>query len=143
MESVLVSAAKKEIEISNEVTEDLMVFTDRNMLGSVILNLVFNAVKFTPRGGKIRISAQSVSGNLVEVSIRDTGIGMDQDMIDRLFQLDAQPSRKGTEGEPSTGLGLIICRDFIEKMGGTIVVESVLGSGSTFRITLQAKKITG
>jgi signal transduction histidine kinase len=77
-----------------------------------------------------------VSDNSVEISVSDTGIGMDQNMIDHLFQLNEQVNRCGTEGESSTGLGLIICKDFIEKHGGKISVESEEGIGSTFRFTL-------
>jgi signal transduction histidine kinase len=77
-----------------------------------------------------------VSDNSVEISISDTGIGMDQTIIDHLFMLDSQINRKGTEGESSTGLGLIICKDFIERHGGKIRVESQVDKGSTFRFTL-------
>ena len=79
--------------------------------------------------------------NSVEISVGDTGIGMSKDMVDNLFQIDQDTSRKGTEGEPSTGLGLIICKDFIEKNGGKILVESEEGKGSTFRFRLPANMI--
>ena len=74
--------------------------------------------------------------NFIEITIRDTGIGINADMIDKLFQLDAQTGRKGTEGEPSSGLGLIICKDFIEKHGGKIWVESEEGNGAVFTFSL-------
>ncbi len=95
-----------------------------------------NAVKFTPKGGKIKVSAKATNHNNVEISIEDTGIGMSSKMIDDLFRLDVQTNRKGTEGEPSSGLGLILCKDFIEKHGGKIWVESEEGKGSIFLFTI-------
>ena len=106
------------------------------MLETVIRNLVSNAVKFTPRGGKITIKARPVSGNSFEISIKDTGIGMNKTMVDKLFRLDEHTSRLGTESEPSTGLGLIICKDFIEKHSGKLWVDSTEGVGTTFYFTL-------
>lgn len=110
------------------------------MLEGVMRNLVFNAVKFTPKGGSITVLAKSVSGNWVEISITDTGIGMNNRIINSLFCLGEQTNRRGTEGEPSTGLGLIICKDFIEKQGGNIWVESEEGNGSTFYFTIPQMK---
>jgi signal transduction histidine kinase len=121
-----------DIEIPGEIT----VFADENMLGSIVRNLTTNAVKYTEKGGNVSIAAKTVSGNSVEISVRDTGIGMSSTMVEDLFRLDVQTNRKGTDGEPSTGLGLLLCKDFIEKHGGKIWVESEEGKGSTFRFTL-------
>jgi len=129
-------ADKKMIVISQIISEELTVFADRQMLESLIRNLIFNAVKFTPNGGQVTISAIVLPDNHIEISVTDTGIGMDQILIGNLFKLDPQGNRKGTEGEPSTGLGLIICKDFIEKHEGKLVVESEVGKGSSFRFTL-------
>ncbi len=137
---VLESAVKKEISISYDIPENLEVYADKNMVGGIIRNLVSNAVKFTPKGGNITISAKSVHGNLIEISIKDSGIGMNTNMVDHLFRLDINTSRTGTEGEHSTGLGLILCKDFIEKHGGKLWVESEVEKGSTFRFTLPGKK---
>jgi len=140
-ESILLpleAALKKEITISYAVPDSLMIFADADMFAGIIRNLVNNAVKYTPGGGKITVSAKSTSGNSVEISVTDTGIGMNQNMVENLFCLDVNTSRKGTEGEPSTGLGLIICKDFIVKHGGTISVVSEQGKGSTFQFTLPA-----
>jgi CheY-like chemotaxis protein len=93
-------------------------------------------VKFTSKGGRIHISAKPINNNHVQVSVMDTGIGMNKDMIADLFRLDINTSRNGTEGESSSGLGLIICKDFIEKHGGVLWVESQEGKGSTFHFTL-------
>jgi signal transduction histidine kinase len=129
-------ANKKEIAISYVVPEDLDVFADENMLGSIIRNLMSNAVKFTPKGGKIIVSAKSLPDRSVEIFIKDTGIGMSKKMIDDLFRLDINTKRKGTEDEFSTGLGLMICKDFIEKFGGKLWIESEIGKGSVFYFTI-------
>lgn len=130
---------KKEISITFDVPENLEVFADSEMLGGIMRNLVTNAMKFTHRGGSILVSAKPVSGNLVEISVKDSGIGMSQNMVDNLFRLDVNTNRKGTEGETSTGLGLMICRDFVEKNGGKLWAESEERKGSTFRFTLPGK----
>lgn len=136
MIQIIEDANKKDIKIGFEIPEDLFVRADRNMLESIIRNLTSNAVKFTPRGGRIMVSARINSDELVEISVKDTGIGLNKEMIANLFRLDANTNRKGTEGEYSTGLGLVICKDFIEKHGGKIKIESEEGKGSVFRFTL-------
>ena len=136
MSLVTDAADKKNILISYVVPDDLQVFADGNMLGGILRNLVTNAVKFTPKGGVITLLAKSISSNSVEISVRDTGIGMSKDLIDNLFRLDINTGRKGTEGEYSTGLGLLICKDFIEKNGGKLGIESEEGKGSTFHFTI-------
>ena len=133
--ALLELARHKKITISYDIPEDLMVFTDENMLGAIVRNLTSNAIKFTPKGGKIFIAAQSLDDNFVEISIKDTGIGMSSEMTKNIFRLDNQTGRRGTEGELSTGLGLIICKEFIEKHGGKIWVESKEGKGSKFSFT--------
>jgi len=130
------AADKKDILISYAVPEDLTVFADTNMLGGILRNLVTNAVKFTPKGGIITVSAKPMSVNSVEISVRDTGIGMNEKLIANLFHLDVNTNRKGTDGESSSGLGLMICKDFIEKNGGKLDIVSVEGKGSHFRFTV-------
>ena len=139
----LEAANKKEIAISYVIPNDFVVYADVNMFESILRNLVSNAVKFTPSGGKITISATTIYGNCAEISISDSGIGMNQEMLNDLFRLDLNTNRKGTEGELSTGLGLFICRDFVEKHGGKLWVESEEGIGSTFRFTLPANQPIG
>ncbi|MEI7724105.1 MAG: PAS domain-containing sensor histidine kinase [Bacteroidota bacterium] len=131
-------ADKKEIEIGFEIADDCNVFADRYMLNSIVRNLVTNAIKFSHRGGKIAIAAKPITGNLVEISIRDSGIGMNEKMVENLFRLDEQTNRKGTEGESTTGLGLIICKEFVEKHGGTLWVKSEEGKGATVYFSLPA-----
>jgi len=135
--TVIIEPAKnKGIELVNNIAESVTVFADCNMLQTVIRNLVSNAVKFTVKGGKITVSAKETSDKNIEISVKDTGIGMSQSMIENLFRIDVKTSRPGTEGEPSTGLGLILCKEFIEKHGGKIWVDSEEGKGSTFYFTL-------
>lgn len=119
-----------------DIPEKLIILADTQMFESLMRNLVFNAVKFTPKGGKVMVSAKVLTDSFVEIAVHDTGIGMNSELRENLFRLNAQTSRKGTDGEPSTGLGLIICKDFIEKLGGKIFVESQEGIGSTFKFTL-------
>ncbi len=136
---VVGEADKKEIAISFDIPEDIKVFADIEMFSAIMRNLVTNAVKFTPRGGNINVSAKTIPGKMVEISISDSGIGMCRNMIGNLFHLDVNTNRKGTEGEASTGLGLVICKDFIEKNGGELWVESEERKGSTFRFSLPGK----
>jgi signal transduction histidine kinase len=134
--TVIESAKSKGIEISMDIPEDVVIFAYANMFGSVIRNLTSNAVKFTPKGGKIRLTSTKTIDNKIEVSIADSGIGMSAEMIDNLLQHEVRKHRKGTEGEPGTGLGLQLCMEFIEKMGGTIRAKSEIGKGSTFYFSI-------
>jgi PAS domain S-box-containing protein len=142
LENALLSheaANKKKIAINYKIPDSLEVLADVNMLGGIIRNLVSNAVKFSDESGNIIISARVVSNHMIEVFVKDTGIGMTIHMIDNLFRLDVNTCRKGTAGEYSTGLGLIICKDSVEKQGGKLSVESQVGKGSTFSFTLPGK----
>lgn len=136
LQPIAESANNKGIEIKLEIPDDLIIHADGYMLKSTIRNLVSNAVKFTNKEGSIVISANSLPDNFVEISVKDYGIGMSKKILDNIFRLDEQTNRKGTEGEPSTGLGLIICKEFIEKNGGRLWIESEEGKGSTFCFTL-------
>ena len=136
LKSINDAAKKKEIRLDFDVPNDLMVHTDSNMLSGILRNIANNAVKFTPSGGRIIVSAKLNSNNKVEISIKDSGVGMNNQIIDNLFRLDVNTSRKGTEGESSTGMGLIICKDLIEKLGGDLKVQSEEGKGSEFKFTI-------
>jgi len=133
------SAKRKEIEITANISADLTVYADIYILQTVIRNLVSNAVKFTRKGGVINVSANAKNDFGIEILVNDTGIGMSHKMVDNLFRLDVQTSRKGTEGELSTGLGLLLCKEFVEKHGGEIWVESEEGKGSSFHFTIPNK----
>lgn len=126
-----VKAKEKEIAIVNNVSNDLVIYADYNMLSTVLRNLVSNAIKFTPRGGKVEIASKD-DGDFVEVSVKDTGVGIPEEMIPHLFKIGAKTSRSGTEGEPSSGFGLVLCKELIDKHLGKIWVESQVGKGTTF-----------
>lgn len=125
------TAANKEIQIQNKLTEDTNVFADNYMLNTVIRNILSNAVKFTPKGGLVTIHSNTDSKKSV-FSITDSGIGMNSKMAENLFKLDVKTNRAGTEDEPSSGLGLILCKEFVEKHDGEIWVESEENKGTTF-----------
>lgn len=128
-------AIKKNIDIKNTINEEIIVFADRNMLKSILRNLVTNAIKFTPKNGKIEISS-SIHEQQVEITVYDNGIGMDEKTCEQLFSLDVNHTTKGTENENGTGLGLILIKEFILKHGGKLSVASEIGKGSAFKFIL-------
>ncbi|HAF29793.1 MAG TPA: hypothetical protein DCG75_12175 [Bacteroidales bacterium] len=128
-------AFQKEITLTNSTIEESKVLADQNMLKTILRNLVSNALKFTERGGAIEILEKDFDG-FKEITIRDTGIGINQENIEKLFKLDENFTSEGTEDEMGTGLGLILCKEFVEKHGGNIRVESKVGFGSRFIFTL-------
>lgn len=130
------AAKMKGIGIVNSISEGQMVFADNNLFQTVIRNLLSNAIKFTNKGGNIILSAHSNDVGLIQISIKDSGIGISPEMIGKLFRIDSRTGRKGTEGELSTGLGLLLCKEFVEKHGGKIWVESEEGKGSNFYFTI-------
>ncbi len=133
---VLEPAQNKQIDMAYEIPDGMEVFADSNMLKTVIRNLVSNAVKFTPKGGKISISAKVADDKTIEISVKDSGIGMNSAITDNLFRLDVRTNRMGTEGELSTGIGLLLCKEFVEKHGGGIWVKSKEDKGSVFYFTI-------
>ncbi len=126
----------KKVTLVQNVSVDFDVRADRYMLEAIIRNLISNAIKFTQIEGEIVVSAARNNDNRIEISVKDSGIGMNPKMIDHLFELSAKNGRKGTAGEPSTGLGLIICKEFVEKHDGRIWVESIESNGSIFHFTI-------
>ncbi|MBI5010350.1 MAG: HAMP domain-containing histidine kinase, partial [Bacteroidia bacterium] len=132
---LILQADKKKIEISVNISPDLSIYGDRNMLQAVLRNLVSNALKFTHSGGRIKVNAIEVD-NQTMISVIDNGIGMSHDLLLRMFHIDEKSNRPGTEGEISTGLGLLLCKEFIEKHNGQIWVESEEGKGSSFHFSV-------
>jgi len=130
------NAAHKEIKLENKVSEDIYVNADALMLRSILQNLITNAIKFTPQGGSVIVTAEPTE-SMVEVCVVDTGVGMDKDMKDRLF-IEASQSISGTNNEQGSGLGLLLVRDFVIQHGGTIQVESEVGKGTCFKFTVPA-----
>ena len=142
IEVVSASAQNKGISIDISVPDKLNIVADKHMFETVIRNLVSNSVKFTPIGGRVTVSASVNNDNNIEIRIVDTGIGMSVELKNKLFMLNEKTSRKGTEGELSSGLGLLLCKEFVEKHNGKIWAESEEGKGSTFRFTLpEIKKV--
>lgn len=131
------SANKKGISIINEVDTSLKVYSDKNMLDTVLRNLISNAMKFTNAHGEIKIKAKR-HNNLIEVTVSDNGIGISPDIREKLFKIDQKVTTIGTGEEKGTGLGLILCKEFIESQGGNIWIESEHGKGSDFIFTIEA-----
>ena len=109
------------------------------MIKTVLRNLVSNALKFTKPEGRVKIETKSI-GNNVLFEVSDTGLGIESKHLSKLFRIDSNLSEIGTAGEKGTGLGLILCKEFVEKHGGKIWVESELGKGSNFKFTLPLAK---
>ena len=126
------SARKKGIEVDIKIPDELEILADSHMFETIIRNLVSNAIKFSPSGGKVKVAAGINANHFIEIKISDSGIGMTPELMNKLFLINEKTSRPGTEGEPSTGLGLLLCKEFIEKHNGKIWVESEVGKGSTF-----------
>jgi PAS domain S-box-containing protein len=149
IELVRLASEKKNIRIIQQIPDRLAITADPQMFQSLMSNLVFNAVKFTPVGGEVTIAAKELPDQTIILSVCDNGIGMDKNTLDNLFSINRSNYRKGTEGEPSSGLGLVICKDFVDKHGGEIWVESQTGKGSTFYFSIphipvqEEKKETG
>jgi CheY-like chemotaxis protein len=130
------TASGKQIRIITDIQGNPEVFADTNMLQTVIRNLVSNAIKFTPNAGFVTISAVPSVNNTTLLSVSDTGIGMDAAMQKNIFRMDVNTKRNGTQGELSTGLGLLLCKEFVEKQDGELWVESTKNQGSVFYFTI-------
>lgn len=128
-------AHDKGISIVVDMAENLACSADIRMLSTIIRNLISNAVKFTASGGTITINGIEDDGS-VHICVCDTGIGMKPEYVNQLFRIDVHHSTPGTADEKGSGLGLILCKEFVEKHGGTIHVESEIGKGSCFTVTL-------
>lgn len=129
----------KELEVSFKQKQIFNIFTDRNMIDLVLRNLISNSIKFTHKKGKISVTI-SVNDQEILTSITDNGLGISENKLSTLFEINKPQNTLGTENEQGTGLGLILCKDFIENMGGKIWVESTLGIGSTFTFSLPLSK---
>ncbi len=137
-EPLLQLSQNKAIKIINQIPADIIVYADNSMLSTIIRNLVSNAIKFTPRNGSVIITALNKK-HFIEISIKDNGVGISPDKINRLFDVSEMTSTNGTEGESGTGLGLSLCKEFIELHKGEIWVESEIGKGTSFCFTIPSK----
>lgn len=130
------TAEKKNINLKTEYGHNTdMIFFDKDMISTVIRNLLSNSIKFTPLGGAVKIITKS-NNEKTTIAVKDTGIGISDENIQKLFRIDEQLSTPGTEMEKGNGLGLILCKDFVEQNNGSIQIESKLNSGTTISFTL-------
>ena len=129
------SAEQKSISIINNLSPGLFVYADKVMVGTVLRNLISNAIKFTYPGGKVTV-ASFIKEDEIIISVADTGVGIPEERIGRLFEIGEAYSTRGTQNEKGTGLGLILCKEFIEKNNGRIWVESTPGAGTTFYFSI-------
>lgn len=129
------SAIQKSIDISIEITGDIIIMADKAMVSTIFRNLLSNAIKFTKPGGRVVIHVR-VKGGKLETEVCDTGIGMDNVFSQKLFSTDIGISKPGTHNEKGSGLGLMLCKDFVSKHNGDIWVKSEPGRGSRFFFTL-------
>ena len=130
-----VQSVNKNIHIYNKTKNNICVFADKNMLETVLRNLISNAIKFTDIKGEVQIYSITNS-EFVEITVKDNGVGIAQSDIDNLFSIEVKNSSMGTANEEGTGLGLILCKDFVEKHGGKLWVDSTINKGSEFKFTL-------
>jgi PAS domain S-box-containing protein len=129
------AAIQKNIVLVSNVSRNLIIEADENMLKNILRNLISNAIKFTAKNGRIEVNAQC-NDNETEISVTDNGVGIKPGNIEKLFNIEANFSTRGTASEKGTGLGLLLCKEFVEKHGGKIQVESQPGIGSTFKFTI-------
>ena len=135
IELLKTNADKKNIMVVNNIDHNLTVKADKEMLTLVLRNLISNAIKFTNESGKVLMSSGTING-MATISVEDNGIGIAKNDIDKLFRIDVQFSNPGTQNESGTGLGLILCNEFIQKLNGKIWAESEPGKGSKFIFSL-------
>jgi signal transduction histidine kinase len=133
------SAKIKNITLKISKIDDISVYADSNMLNAILRNLISNAIKFTNTGGEIDINVCSHQ-DTVEISVKDNGVGMSHKIKNSLFNMNSTNSMRGTNDEKGTGLGLVLCKEFVERHGGRIWVESQEESGSEFKFTLKLSK---
>jgi len=133
-----IHADKKGVKMVSEIPEDVSITADRNLLSTILRNLINNAVKFTPNGGQIRVFCEQ-NNSEITISVEDTGIGMSEKQVDNLFRLSDNVTMPGTSEEKGTGLGLLLCREFVDMHKGRIWATSEPKKGSTFSFTLPIK----
>jgi PAS domain S-box-containing protein len=142
MYNLQLQVLKKEINLRSEITEDTHIWADKNMLNTILRNLLSNAVKYTHKNGTVIVKAHPGETETV-ISVADTGIGMPDEKVRSLFRIDNSLSVPGTEMEQGTGLGLKLCKEFTERMGGNIWVESQVGRGTQFNFNIPARNRNG
>ncbi|MBK8662238.1 MAG: HAMP domain-containing histidine kinase [Ignavibacteriales bacterium] len=129
------NAMEKDLKLINETPLGKTIKADHNMLYLLLRNLVYNAIKFTNPGGEIRVGENATSG-FSEIYVADNGVGINPSSLSKMFRIESQSTTLGTAHEKGTGLGLVLCKDMVEKNGGTIRVSSEVGVGTTFYFTI-------
>ncbi len=126
---------QKSINVTVDADDQIMAYADRDSVNLILRNLLNNAVKFTPNQGTVKVSATDI-GRLIELQVADTGVGMSNERLNNLFKLNSYNTSLGTNKEKGSGIGLVLCKDVVERNGGSIIAESTPGMGSRFRVTL-------
>lgn len=126
----------KQIKLTLDIPEEIRVMADMHMVNAIIRNLISNATKFTPSGGAITVKGSETTDGMVRIEVIDTGVGIPPENLDKIFNPNVQTTTEGTDNEGGSGLGLLLCQDFVQKNNGEIGVESKLGEGTTFAFTL-------
>jgi len=134
-----VSAKNKQINLTVKISNTLNVYADRKMLETILRNLISNAIKFTHPGGKVVLQGKEKKDEIL-ISVADNGTGIEKNDLEKLFKIEEHHTTAGTQNEVGTGVGLILCKEFVEKMGGKIWVESEIGKGTTFYFTFKKRK---
>jgi signal transduction histidine kinase len=129
------AAFRKQITLSSKVLKDTMVYADHEMVNTCMINLLSNAVKFTPLNGSVLVMPET-NGAMIKVHVKDTGVGISPENMQKLFRLDTKSGTPGTANEKGTGLGLLLVKEFAEKNNGSISVQSNTGEGSIFTLTI-------
>ena len=132
----------KKINLLSNIEKHTILFAEKNILQLVLRNLISNAIKFTPVGGKIEVGINH-SDSDDQIYVKDSGVGIQEENKLKLFSEDKHYSTRGTQNEKGTGLGLLLCKEFIEKIGGAISVDSKISEGSTFTIYLKKVSVLG
>ena len=133
------NAIEKEITLKMDLAPSQMIQADKNMVNTVVRNILTNAIKFTHQKGEVTITT-TYDDKFATISIRDNGIGISQDALQKLFRIDSQYKRTGTNNESGTGLGLVLSREFVIRMGGDITATSEPNKGSNFVFTIPLAK---
>ncbi|MCD4682164.1 MAG: HAMP domain-containing histidine kinase, partial [Bacteroidales bacterium] len=128
-------AKSKKIKLGSDINPNTFAYADKNMVSTVLLNLVSNAIKFTSQNGTVEVHSTKKNQHL-EIEVADSGIGISSDNLKKIFRLDQKFQTVGTEKEKGTGLGLILCKEFVEKNSGKIWIKSKEGKGSQFYFSL-------
>ncbi len=135
--SLKISSHKKNITLAADCPESIKIYSDKNMVETVLRNLVSNAIKFTKTKGTVKVTVEDNDG-MISINVKDNGIGMSEETVQNLFKLNTSVTRSGTANEKGTGLGLLICKEFLEKHGGSISVKSKVNEGTIFTVKLKS-----